>query len=365
MKIKFLNLVSQNLEIREELLKVVPEILDSGQYISGKFVEIFESNFATASTSKFAVACNSGTSALYLALTACGIGPGDEVIVPNMTFIATIEAVVQTGATPVVVEVDSANWNLNPNLITGLVTSRTRAIIFVHLHGNPSGVLEARQIAKEYNLLLIEDAAQAHLAQTPAGKAGSIGDVAAFSFYPGKNLGAIGEGGCITTNSEEIFEKAKLIRNWGSKSKYVYDVRGSNYRMDELQAAFLNIKLQKLPEWTKRRQEIATLYNSFFDKKGIQRPEVQQDYEHVYHIYSICIPNRDHFREYLRENNIETGIHYPQAINQIAPWEKFLSFSQSNGTSKYLAENFVSLPISDQLKLEEIGYVIEKIEEIL
>lgn len=362
MKIKFLDLAAQNLEIREELLKVVPEILDSGQYVSGKFVEKFESHFATATTSKFAAACNSGTSALYLALAACGIEPGDEVIVPNMTFIATIEAVVQIGAKPVVLEVDIDHWNLNSDLITASINSKTKAIIFVHLHGNPSGILEVRKIAKENNLFLIEDAAQAHLAQTPSGRVGSIGDVAAFSFYPGKNLGAIGEGGCVTTNSEEIFERVKLIRNWGSKSKYVYDVRGSNYRMDELQAAFLTIKLQKLPEWTKRRQEIATLYNSFFDKKGIQRPQVQKDYEHVYHLYSICIPNRDGFRDYLTKNDIESGIHYPQSINQISPWARFLSFSDSDGTSAFLAENFVSLPISDQLSLTEVEYILEKID---
>lgn len=362
MKIKFLDLAAQNLEIREELIKIVPEVLDSGQYVSGKFVEQFESNFALAVNSKFAIACNSGTSALYLAMTACGIGPGDEVIVPNMTFIATIEAVVQTGATPVVIEVDGVSWNLNSELIASSVTSRTKAIIFVHLHGNPSGILEARQITRQHNLLLIEDAAQAHLAQTPAGKVGSIGDVAAFSFYPGKNLGAIGEGGCVTTSSDAIFEQAKLIRNWGSKFKYVHDVRGSNYRMDELQAAFLNIKLQKLPEWTNRRQGIATLYNSFFDKKGIQRPKIQKDHEHVYHIYSICIPNRDNFREYLTKNNIESGIHYPQAINQISPWKQFLSFSNGDGTSQFLAENFVSLPISDQLSLADVDYILEKIE---
>jgi dTDP-4-amino-4,6-dideoxygalactose transaminase len=362
MKVKFLDLAAQNLEVREELLKVVPKVLDSGQYVSGRFVEEFEFSFAKASTSKFAIACNSGTSALFLALTACGVGPGDEVIVPNMTFIATIEAVVQIGAKPVVLEVDFDNWNLNSSLIGESITSKTKAIIFVHLHGNPSGILQARQIATKYNLLLIEDAAQAHLAETPSGNAGSIGDAAAFSFYPGKNLGAIGEGGCVTTNSEEIFEKAKLIRNWGSKYKYKYDVRGSNYRMDELQAAFLNIKLKKLPEWTRRRQEIATLYNSFFDKKGIQRSQVQKDFEHVYHIYSICIPNRDNFREYLTENGIESGIHYPQAINEILPWKNFLSFKSGDGTSQFLAQNFVSLPISDQLSFEEVNYILEKLD---
>jgi dTDP-4-amino-4,6-dideoxygalactose transaminase len=279
-----------------------------------------------------------------------------------MTFVATIEAVVQVGAKPVVVEVDFNNWNLNSSLVGKAITSKTKAIIFVHLHGNPSGILKVRQVATKYDLFLIEDAAQAHLAETPSGNAGSIGDAAAFSFYPGKNLGAIGEGGCVTTNSEEIFEKAKLIRNWGSKYKYKYDVRGSNYRMDELQAAFLNIKLQKLPEWTRRRQEIATLYNSFFDNKGIQRPQVQQGYGHVYHIYSICIPNRDNFREYLAKNDIESGIHYPQAINEISPWEKFLSFTIGDGTSRFLAQNFLSLPISDQLSFKEVDYILEKID---
>jgi dTDP-4-amino-4,6-dideoxygalactose transaminase len=361
MKIKFLDIASQNSEVREELLKIVPEIIDSGQYVSGKFVEKFESKFASAIGSKFAIACNSGTSALYLALTACGIGPGDEVIVPNMTFIATIEAVVQTGAVPVVLEVDQFYWNLDSTLIAKSITSKTKAIIFVHLHGNPSGILEVKQIAKQNDLLLIEDAAQAHLAETPLGKAGSIGDVAAFSFYPGKNLGALGEGGCVTTNSESIFEKTKLIRNWGSKIKYVHDVRGSNFRMDELQAAFLAIKLEKLPEWTRRRREIACVYNDLFDEFKIKRPAVQENHQHVYHIYAACLPNRDGLRDRLTQKNIETGIHYPQAISDISPWAQFLKFSAGDRTSRFLAENFISLPISDQLKVEEVEYVVEQL----
>jgi dTDP-4-amino-4,6-dideoxygalactose transaminase len=365
MKVKFLDLASQNSEIREELLKVLPEVLDSGHYVSGKFVEKFESKFALAIGTRFAVACNSGTSALYLALTACGIGPGDEVIVPNMTFIATIEAVVQAGATPVVLEVDRLHWNLNSSLLVEAISPKTKAIIFVHLHGNPSGILEVSKVAKQNNLLLIEDVAQAHLAESPIGKAGSIGDVAAFSFYPGKNLGAIGEGGCVTTNSETIFEKVKLIRNWGSKVKYVHEIRGSNYRMDELQAAFLSIKLDKLPEWTKRRQDLAIIYNDFFDKFGIKRPQVQESHKHVYHIYAICVPNRDYLRDLLAKSHIDTGIHYPEAITEIAPWTQFLKHPRDDGTSTDLARNFLSMPISDQLKTVEVDYVVQELDKIL
>jgi dTDP-4-amino-4,6-dideoxygalactose transaminase len=364
MKIKFINLAAQNSEVKEELMSAVTEVIDSGQYISGKFVEKFESEFATAIGARYVVACNSGTSALYLALKSCGIGPGDEVIVPNMTFIATIEAVVQVGATPVVIEVDQMHWNLNPSFIEGAITAKTKAIIFVHLHGNPSGIHLVSQIAKKFDLFLIEDAAQAHFATSPIGMVGTIGDVGAFSFYPGKNLGALGEGGCVSTNSKTIHENTKLLRNWGSKIKYVHEMRGSNFRMDEIQAAFLSIKLAKLPNWIKRRQELARVYNDFFDEIQIQRPQVAESHSHVYHVYAVSVPNRDRVKKLLGDNQIETGIHYPQAINEIEPWLPFIQYKFSDETSANLAKSFLSLPISDQLTTTEIEYVIQHLRKI-
>ncbi len=364
-KIPFLNLTAQNREIRPSLMAAFGAVLDSGVYVSGPNVAHFEESFSTSIGTSHAVACNTGTSALILALQAGGINPGDEVLVPGMTFIATIEAVVAVGGVPVIVDVDSNNWNLNVILAATKVSSRTKAMIFVHLHGNPAGIMDARKFCDENQLLLIEDAAQAHLASIDQKMVGSIGDVAAFSFYPGKNLGAIGEGGCLTTNSLDIYNKAKLIRNWGSKQKYVHEIRGTNLRMDEIQGAFLNIKLAELPRWTKHRRDLSLIYNELFDSMGVRRPFTSDNVTHSFHIYAIVVKNRDALRNYLTERSIETGIHYPDPIVKMEPWMEFFSSVEATPMCEELSRGFLSLPLSDQHSIEDIKYVGNVIKEFM
>lgn len=356
-KIPFLNVSAQNKEIRTSLLNAFEETLDSGNYISGSRVANFEKSFSTAHKVPFAVACNSGTSALMLALQAVGIQPGDEVLVPGMTFIATIEAVVAVGGVPVVVDVESKSWNLNVHFAKEKITAKTKAMIFVHLHGNPTGVADARRFCKENDLLLVEDAAQAHLAESDGKMVGSFGDVAAFSFYPGKNLGALGEGGCLTTTSSSIYEKAKLIRNWGSQRKYVHEIRGTNYRMDEIQAAFLDIKLKELNRWTIHREKLSKIYNSFFDSMNIQRPFTSEGTRHAYHIYAIKVQDRDGLRSFLSEHGIESGIHYPSAITKMEPWIEYFSQISICPVSENLSMEFLSLPLSDQHSTDDVTRV--------
>ena len=363
--IPFLNISSQNREIRDQLLEAFEEILDSGVYISSTRVAKFEESFGSELKVPYVVACNSGTSALMLGLQSLGIKPGDEILVPGMTFIATIEAIVAVGATPVLVDVDSKTWNLNVDLAKEKITTRTKAMVFVHLHGNPAGVVEAKQFCIENGLLLVEDAAQAHLAEINGKFAGSFGDVAAFSFYPGKNLGALGEGGCLTTSDQSVYEEAKLIRNWGSKYKYVHDVRGTNYRMDEIQAAFLEIKLSELNRWTQHREVLSKIYNDFFDSVGIPRPYTSSSVRHVFHIYSILTKDRESLRNHLSNNSIETGIHYPTAIINMEPWKKFYSPNSSTPVSERLAKEFLSLPLSDQHSTKDLNRITKVIKESL
>lgn len=361
----FLDVASQNSEVRSSLIQVFEEILDSGVYISGPRVEVFEKSFSEAHGTNFTVATNSGTSALIVSLQALGVKPGDEVLVPGMTFIATIEAVVSLGAIPVLVDVDAFNWNLNVQMAKEKITSKTKAMIFVHLHGNPAGIIEARKFCKDNNLFLIEDAAQAHLAEVDLEKVGNFGDVAAFSFYPGKNLGAIGEGGCLTTRNPKVYENAKLIRNWGSEKKYVHEVRGNNYRMDEIQAAFLTIKLRELDRWTFHRENLSKIYNSYFDSVDIQRPFTAKGIRHSFHIYSILVNRRDELKQYLLNNLIESGIHYPTDVYNMKPWKRYFVQNFHNPVSEKLSKNFLSLPLSEQHTEDDINKVIKVIDEFI
>lgn len=363
-KIRYMDLKSQNSYVREELIQHFLEVLDSGNYVSGKFVSQFENSFAKAHNAKFAIACNSGTSAIEIILKSLGLGPGDEVIMPAMTFVATMEAVVATGATPVLVDVDEVTWNLSAGSARSGVTARTKAIIFVHLHGSSSGISEVAEVAKEYGLHLIEDAAQAHLAKCGEVSVGNFGVAAGFSFYPGKNLGALGEGGAIVTNSKNLDESARLIRNWGAKQKYKHLIRGGNFRMDEIQAGFLDIKLKKLHNWTRKRQELAKIYDAFFDSVGIQRPYSTGIF-HSYHIYAIRVPNREEIAQELHNKGIETGIHYPQSLASMDPWRRFFRVSQDPAVSTRLSKSFLSLPLHESLLTEDVTYISKTFRELL
>jgi len=356
------NLVKQNASIREELINTFMEVIDSGRYVSGPGVEIFESEFAKYVGAEFAVGLSSGSSAVELALKANGIKSGDEVIVPSLTFIATIEAILEADAIPVLVDIDPTSWNIDPSLIQQAITKRTKAIVPVHLHGRLADMDNILSIAKKHNLKVIEDAAQAHGASRGVHKAGSCSDTGAFSFYPGKNLGAIGEAGAVTTNSSEIKDWIKRARNYGSKEKYVHIHRGNNFRMDELQGKLLSVKLSYLDNWTDKRINAAQTYNSILDDVNITRTSTDTG-RHVYHIYSVLVSNRNKIMEKMTAMNIGVGSHYPIPCHQQEGYKKYIKIGSNLRSSEMISSQLLSLPLDENIENEQITYVCEVLSE--
>jgi dTDP-4-amino-4,6-dideoxygalactose transaminase len=309
--IKFLDLHATYKELKPELDAAYFETMESGYYITGKGLQRFETNFAKYCEVPFALGISNGLDALCLILRAYDIGPGDEVLVPSNTFIATWLAVSQVGATPIAIEPEARTHNMDPKLVEKKITSRTKAIIPVHLYGAAAEMDPICEIARQHKLIVIEDAAQAQGAKYKGVKAGGLGDAAAFSFYPGKNLGAFGDAGAITTKDEKIYDRIAALRNYGSKKKYVHDLAGYNCRLDELQAAFLDVKLKTLDEWNLRRKEVANLYFEHMKNPLVQLPEYPVHIESAWHLFVINCPHRDELQKYLATNGIETLIHYP------------------------------------------------------
>lgn len=310
--IPFLDLKTINLRQKEKFHEALDRVLESGWLVLGREVEAFEEEFASYCNVKFCISVANGLEALHLTLKAWGIGAGDEVIVPSNTYIATWLAVSQTGAIPIPVEPNIDSYNLDPVLIQDAITSRTKAIIPVHLYGQSADMGPIMDIAKRNNLNVLEDAAQAHGATYKSKKVGGLGDAAAFSFYPGKNLGALGDGGAITTNDPELAEKLRVLRNYGSEVKYHNKLKGFNSRLDELQAAFLRVKLRLLDEDNLRRQAIAKKYSDAFRNLDcMQLPMDDKFGEDVWHLYVVRHPKRHLLMHYLSENNVGTMIHYP------------------------------------------------------
>lgn len=356
------DLVKQNASIREQLINTFTEVIDSGRYVSGPGVENFENEFANYVGAKFGVGLSSGSSAVELALKANGIESGDEVIVPSLTFIATIEAILEADAIPVVIDIDPKSWNIDPLLIEQAITKKTKAIVPVHLHGRLAEMDSVLSIAKKNNLKVIEDSAQAHGASRGIHKAGSCSDAAAFSFYPGKNLGAIGEAGAVTTNSSEIRDWIKRARNYGSKEKYVHIHRGNNFRMDELQGKLLSVKLNYLDKWTDKRINAAKTYNSILDELMIQRTATDSG-RHVYHIYSVLVSNRNKVMEKMTAMNIGVGSHYPIPCHQQEGYKKYIKIGSSLTNSEMISSQLLSLPLDENIETEQITYVCEVLNE--
>ncbi len=357
MRVPFHDLQAIHVELKEPLGEAFQRVLNSGRYILGEELEAFESEFAAFSGVQFCVGVGNGLDALSLLLSAYDIGPGDEVIVPSNTFIATWLAVSWCGATPVPVEPYEDTFNINPDLIEAAITGRTAAIIPVHLYGQPSDMDAINAIANKHKLYVIEDAAQAQGARYYGRSIGSLGDAAATSFYPGKNIGAMGDGGAILTNDSQIADKVKRLRNYGSIEKYRHDTAGRNTRLDELQAAFLRVKLMYLTEWNSWRNKLAQIYSRGFAETEIIAPFVPDWASPVWHLYVICHAERDRFKQYLDSNGIETIIHYPIPPYRQKCYEsnKFESFPVAD----VLAEEVLSLPISPAMKVSEVEYVIE------
>jgi len=312
MRFPFLDLVPAYLELKEELDAIIQKVLESSWFILGEQLETFETEFALYCDAKHCIGVGNGLEALHLILRAMDIGQEDEVIVPANTFIATWLAVSQTGAVPVPVDQDEETYNIDVNLIDRAITENTKAIIPVHLYGKPADMDPINEKAQQYGLKVVEDAAQAHGARYKGRRVGSLGDAAGFSFYPGKNLGAFGDGGAVVTNDGDVAEKIRLLRNYGSKEKYRHEEMGYNSRLDEIQAALLRVKLKKLDAWNQRRRELARLYrDNLSNIHELILPATVDFEEHAWHLYVVRHPRRDAVQDRLAKAGIGTLIHYP------------------------------------------------------
>ncbi|MEO6312487.1 MAG: DegT/DnrJ/EryC1/StrS family aminotransferase [Sphingomicrobium sp.] len=358
---KFLDLQAQYQSIKQEVDEAVLAVLGTSAYVLGPEVEAFERNFAAAHNASHGVAVNTGTSALHVALLAAGIGAGDEVITVPMTFTATVAAISYTGAKPVFVDIVPDTFTMDPAHIETKITPRTRAIMPVHLYGQAADMDPIMEIADRHGLTVIEDAAQAHLARYRDRPVGSIGHMAGFSFYPGKNLGAYGEGGLTTTNDSELAQKMRLLRDWGQSKKYEHDFLAYNYRMDGIQGAVLRVKLQYLDAWTERRRSRARLYQSLLANSPIGVAQELPDRRHVYHIFSVFHPERERLQAYLSDNGIQTGIHYP---NPVHLQKAYAALGHGEGDfpiSESIAREQLSLPMYAELSDEDVARVAEAV----
>ncbi|MGO8731495.1 MAG: DegT/DnrJ/EryC1/StrS family aminotransferase [Terriglobia bacterium] len=365
MKIPFVDLGAQHRQLETELQAVVQRVFQRSSFILGPEVERFEVEFASYLNVTSCVAVSSGTAALHLALHALGIGPGDEVITVANTFIATAEAISAVGAKPVFVDVDPIAYTMDPTLVEGAITARTRAILPVHLYGQPADLDPLMAIARRHNLTIIEDACQAHGAQYKGRKAGTLGTAGCFSFYPSKNLGGCGEGGAVVTSDADLAERIRLLRNHGSISKYEHRFPGYNFRMEGLQGAFLTVKLKYLDEWNYRRRMLAQHYDRLFSGSRVVTPAEMPYAKHVYHLYVIQVENREALRRRLNEQDIETGLHYPIPLHL---QEAYRSLGCRRGdfpVSEGLAERALSLPMYPDLTFEALERVASPILESL
>jgi dTDP-4-amino-4,6-dideoxygalactose transaminase len=363
--VPFLDLRAQAASLADELDLAVREVIRSGHYVLGEAVEAFEQSFATACGASHAVAVNTGTSALHLALLAAGIGPGDEVITVPMTFVATVAAILYAGATPRFVDIDPETGTLDPRALAAAVTPRTKAVMPVHLHGRLADMTAINTIAAQHGLTVIEDAAQAHLAHQDGRPAGSLGHVGCFSFYPGKNLGACGEGGALVTNDPLIARRARTLRDWGQEEKYVHVMKGFNFRMDAIQGAVLGVKLRHLEAWTAARRRIATSYDRQLGGLDLQLPARAAEGEHVHHVYAIRVDKRDLVRQRLAETGITTGIHYPIPVH-LQPAYADLGYGRGDfPQTEAFAATTLSLPIFAELTSSQVDQVCDSLGTIL
>ena len=364
MKIPFLDLGAAYLDIKAEIDAAIRRVLDSGYYILGPEVEAFEADFASYCEAKHAIGVANGLDALHLALLAMDVGPGDEVIVPSNTYIATWLAVSQSGATPVPVEPDPITYNIDPTRIEASITPRTKVIVPVHLYGQPADLDPILAIARKHGLRVLEDAAQAHGARYKARRIGAHGDAVAWSFYPGKNLGALGDGGAVTTSDSQIADRIRVLRNYGSRVKYVNEVKGFNSRLDPLQAAVLNVKLRYLDDWNARRKAIAVSYLEGLAGTSLALPHVPEWADPVWHLFVIRHQQRDELTRRLADMGVGTLIHYP-----IPPHlqEAYSDSGYSAGAfplAERLAAEVMSLPIGPHMDAEDVEEVIRQIKAL-
>ena len=373
MNIPFLDLKANYNSIKSEVDAAIQNVLDNTAYILGASVQNFEKDFAAAQQVKYCLGTSSGTDANHLVLWGLGIGPGDEVIMPANTFIATAWGATLCGATPVFVDCHPESYNIDPAKIEAAITKKTKAIVAVHLYGQSADLDPLKEIARKHDLILVEDAAQAHLAEYNGKPIGGLTAAASFSYYPGKNLGAYGEGGAVTTNDEALYNKIKKLREHGQSQKYYHDTYGHNYRMEGIQGAVLGVKLKHLSKWTDERRSVAAKYNAGLkDVEKVITPKEMVYAKHVYHLYVIQLNDgsleasnklRDQLKDFLTQNGVNVGLHYPIPLH-IQECFKGLRYKKGDfPNSERIAEAGLSLPMFPEMSDEQINYVIEKIKE--
>lgn len=362
-KVPYLDLKAQYRGIKPEIDAAIARVLDSCQFVLGAEVAGFEQEFAAYCGTTECIALNSGTSALHLALLAAEIGPGDEVITVPFTFVASVAAVIYAGARPVLVDIDPRSFNMDPGAIEAAITPRTKAILPVHLYGQSADMDPIMEIARRHGLIVIEDAAQAHGAKYKNRPVGSIGDMACFSFYPGKNLGAYGEGGSVTTSNTALAEKVRMLRDWGQDRKYHHLLRGFNYRMEGFQGAVLRVKLRHLEKWTEARRAVVNEYNRQLAGSGVEIPKEMPWARHVYHVYTLRAEDRDTLQRTLQEAGIQTGIHYPVPVH-LQPAYSDLGYGPGAfPQAEAAARQVLSLPLYPELSMKAAAEVASAVKK--
>lgn len=363
MKVPFLNLAAAYEDIKDEVMPAIEHTISESQFILGAPVQKFEEDFAAYCETGHAMGVNSGTSSLHMALLAAGIGKGDEVVTVPHTFVATVAAILYTGAKPVLVDVDPTRMTMDPAKIEAAITPRTKAILPVHLYGQPADMDPVLDIARRHGLLVIEDACQAHGARYKGRRVGSLGDMGCFSFYPGKNLGAYGEGGAVTTSNEELAERVRIFRDWGAKKRYHHDVLGFNARLEGIQGTVLALRLKRLDELNARRRAIAAIYDRELENVPLELPVAAADSEHVYHLYAVRTPRRNELLDFLKNREVYCGIHYPTPVHLQKGYARLGYGKGDFPVSEKIAAEELSLPMCPYLREDQQAFTIECIRE--
>jgi UDP-2-acetamido-2-deoxy-ribo-hexuluronate aminotransferase len=365
MNLQLVDLVNQYKKIKPEIDAAIHGVLDTGYFILGKTVTDFENNTAKYLGVKHAIGCASGTDALQVALMALNIGPGDEVITTSFTFVATVETIALLGAKPVYVDIEPDTFNIDPAKIESAITKNTKAIIPVHLYGHAVNMDPIMEIAKKHKLFVIEDTAQAMGAEYEGKKVGTIGDIGSISFFPSKNLGAYGDAGMVVTSNDQLADKLRMIILHGSKVRYYHEILGVNSRLDAMQAAILNVKLKYLDEWNDARRKAADIYNKLFECTKAITPKVQSYTKHIFHQYTMRVPNRDGLAEYLKSKNIPHAIYYPVPLHQQKAYAHFAQNDLRLPVTEQMTNEVISLPMHTELTYEMQEYIASEIKNFL
>lgn len=365
MNIPFVDLKAQYHSIRDEIDAAISSVIEETSFIGGKHVKKFEEEFAAYLGVKHCIGVGNGTDALAIALRGIGLNPGDEVVVPANTFIGTAEAVTLAGGKPIFADCDPITYTITPETVEKAITPKTKGIIPVHLYGNAAPIGELKELAERKGLFLLEDAAQAHGVTYKEGKIGSFGRAATFSFYPGKNLGAYGDGGCIATNDSELATRIRMYANHGRIKKYDHEFEGTNSRLDGIQAAILSVKLKYLDDWTEKRRTVAQLYTEKLAGLPLATPSETPGSRHVYHLYVIRLQNRDKIKEILSQEGITTGVHYPEALPNLTAYKHLGHKPEDFPFASRCSKEVLSLPIFPEMTIEQVETVCEALKTAL